>query len=159
MVLLEEGQKAPGFFLKNQDEKEISLGDFSGRWLVLYFYPKDNTAGCTREAVSFTEMMDDFTERKAVILGISPDSIKSHGKFIEKHGLKVELLSDPGHEVCERYGVWQKKKMCGREYMGVVRTTFLISPEGTIEKIWGKVKVDGHAETVYQQLCTLADRQ
>ncbi|NLC71533.1 MAG: thioredoxin-dependent thiol peroxidase [Desulfuromonadaceae bacterium] len=157
MGVLEAGQKAPEFCLKNKDEKDIRLDDYAGRWVVLYFYPKDNTSGCTREAADFSEMTEEFAQKQAVILGISPDSAKSHGKFIEKHGLKVELLSDPDHQACQSYGVWQLKKMCGREYFGVVRSTFLINPQGNIEKVWEKVKVDGHADAVHNRLCALAD--
>jgi peroxiredoxin Q/BCP len=157
MAMLEKGQKAPEFCLKNKDGKEICLSGVAGRWVVLYFYPKDNTAGCTREAIDFSELIPDFTRKGAVVLGISPDSAKSHVKFVEKHSLKVELLSDPDHEVCALYGVWQLKKMCGRESMGVVRSTILINPEGKIEKAWEKVKVDGHASAVHEHLCALTE--
>ncbi|NLV24816.1 MAG: thioredoxin-dependent thiol peroxidase [Deltaproteobacteria bacterium] len=156
MGVLQAGQKAPEFCLANKDERNVRLEDYTGRWVVLYFYPKDNTSGCTREAVDFSDMVADFAQKQAVILGISPDSVKSHGKFMEKHGLKVELLSDPDHQVCERYGVWQLKKMCGRESFGVVRSTFLINPEGIIDKVWEKVKVDGHAAAVHDRLCALS---
>jgi peroxiredoxin Q/BCP len=155
MDILEAGSKAPDFELSNKDGKKIGLNDFAGKYVVLYFYPKDNTSGCTKEAVAFSEMLSDFQKKNAVILGISPDSEKSHQRFVEKHGLRVELLSDPDHVVCEAFGVWQQKKMCGREYMGVLRSTFVINPEGVIEKSWAKVKVDGHAQNVFQTLCDL----
>lgn len=146
---------APQFTLKNRDDKTISLADYSGKWIVLYFYPKDNTSGCTKEAIDFSEKLSSFTKQKAVVIGISPDSPKSHASFITKHALKVELLSDPSHDVLEAYGVWQKKKMYGREYFGVARTTFLIDPEGVIREKWEKVKVPGHADAVLAQLCEL----
>ena len=156
MAILEAGAKAPDFELANKDGKKVGLKDLSGQWVVLYFYPKDNTSGCTREAIDFSEMLKDFEKKNAVIFGISPDSEKSHQRFVEKHGLKVELLSDPDHAVCEAFGVWQLKKMCGRESMGVVRSTFVINPQGVVEKSWTKVKVDGHAESVLQSLCEMA---
>ncbi len=156
MTILKAGSKAPDFQLINKDGKKISLKDFSGQWVVLYFYPRDNTSGCTKEAVAFSEMLADFQDKNAVILGVSPDSEKSHQRFTEKHGLSVELLSDPDHAVCEAFGVWQLKKMCGRESMGVVRSTFVINPQGIIDKSWAKVKVAGHAQTVFQTLCELS---
>lgn len=151
-----KGDKAPDFSLGNKDLKNIALSDFSGKYIVLYFYPKDNTKGCTQEAIDFSELTDSFTDKNAVIIGISPDSGKSHTNFINKHDLKIELLSDPEHEVMEKYGVWQLKKMYGREYMGVVRTTFLINPEGIIEEVWNKVKVKEHAKKVFESLCSIA---
>jgi peroxiredoxin len=156
MAILEAGTKAPDFELANMDGKKISLKDFSGQWVVLYFYPRDNTSGCTKEAIAFSEMLADFRDKKAVILGVSPDSEKSHQRFAEKHGLSVELLSDPDHTACEAFGVWQLKKMCGRESMGVVRSTFIINPQGFIDKSWNKVKVAGHAQAVHQALCDLS---
>lgn len=149
------GEKAPSFTLKNKDGKEVTLTEFKGKWVVVYFYPKDNTSGCTQEARDFTTAMPAFTKEGAIILGISPDSEKSHRNFVEKQGLNVELLSDPEHRVLETYGVWRQKKMAGREYMGVVRTTFLINPKGVIEKIWEKVRVKNHVEEVKQTLCSL----
>ncbi|MFA6757090.1 MAG: thioredoxin-dependent thiol peroxidase, partial [Sulfurospirillaceae bacterium] len=146
------GDKAPEFCLPNQDETQICLRDIKGKWLVLYFYPKDNTAGCTAEACDFTEALPEFDEMDAVILGVSPDSPKKHRNFIEKKNLKITLLADEESEVSQKYGVWQLKKMCGKEYMGIVRTTFLINPEGKIEKIWEKVKVKGHVEAVKEAL-------
>jgi len=152
MSTLNIGDKAPDFSLKNQDEKEISLKDFKGKWIVLYFYPKDNTPGCSTEAMEFTAKLDDFKKLNCEILGVSPDSCVSHQKFIAKKNLNITLLSDTEKQVLEKYGVWQLKKMCGREYMGVVRTTFLIDPEGEIAHIWNKVRVKGHVDTVLSKL-------
>ncbi len=151
MKELKEGMKAPEFCLPDANEKTHCLKDFSGKWIVLYFYPKDNTSGCTKEAVGFTESRKQFEELNAVIIGISPDSPKSHAKFIDKHNLSILLLSDPEHKVLKEYGVWQKKKMYGREYMGVVRSTFIITPDGKIAAIWRKVKVKGHIDEVLEK--------
>src|SRR5512133_1331383 len=152
---MEINKKAPDFKLFNTDNKEISLKHHLGKWVVLYFYPKDNTSGCTREAVDFSKLNSDFSKENAIILGISPDSLKSHANFINKHSLTIELLSDPDNAVAEMYGVWQKKKLYGKEYMGIVRSTYLINPDGIIQEIWNKVSVDQHAETVFNTLCTL----
>ncbi len=146
------GDPAFEFCLPDSDEKRVCLSDFKGRWVVLYFYPKDNTSGCTREAMEFTEKKGEFEELGAVILGISPDSPKSHRNFREKKSLTITLLSDEDHKVLEAYGAWQLKKMYGREYMGVVRSTFLIDPNGIIRYIWPKVKVKGHVEDVLNKL-------
>lgn len=146
------GDKAPAFTLKNQDEKDVSLADFKGKWVVLYFYPKDNTSGCTLEAQDFTAANPDFAGLDAVVLGVSPDSCQSHRKFIEKQDLDLTLLADPDHEALEKYGVWQEKKNYGRTYMGVVRSTFLIDPEGKIAAVWEKVKVKGHVDAVKEKL-------
>jgi len=150
--MLEIGAKAPEFCLPNQDETEICLRDLSGKWVVLYFYPKDNTPGCTTEACDFTEAMPDFEDLDAVILGVSPDSPKKHANFIEKKGLKITLLADEDKTLCEAYGVWQLKKNYGKEYMGVVRSTFIISPDGLIAAAWEKVRVKGHVEAVKAKL-------
>ncbi len=150
--MLEVGNKAPEFCLPNQDEVEICLRDLEGKWVVLYFYPKDNTPGCTTEACDFTEALPSFEGLNAVVLGISPDSPKKHRNFIEKKDLQITLLADEEKEVLQKYGVWQLKKMYGREYMGVVRSTFLISPEGKIEAIWEKVRVKGHVQEVKETL-------
>ena len=146
------GKKAPGFCLPDENGREICLDDFKGKWVVLYFYPKDNTSGCTMEAKDFSSNMEKFEEMNAVVIGISPDSQESHKKFREKHGLNVILLSDESHEVMEKYGVWQLKKMYGREYYGVVRSTFLINPEGNIVHEWRKVRVKGHVDDVLRKL-------
>lgn len=146
------GQKAPGFTLPNQEGRDIALKDFHGKWVVLYFYPKDNTPGCSLEAAEFSRDIEEFRKLNAVVLGVSPDSTKSHLNFIQKQGLKVELLSDPEHRTLQAYGVWQKKKMAGREYMGVVRSTFLIDPDGKIARVWSSVKAKGHSEEVRKAL-------
>jgi thioredoxin-dependent peroxiredoxin len=145
---LNPGDAAPLFTLNNAGGKPVALSDFAGQWLVLYFYPKDNTGGCTCEARDFSALLSEFRKLNTAVIGVSPDSESSHKRFIERHGLSVELLSDSDREVCNLYGVWRKKKMAGREYMGVVRSTFLIDPAGTIEKSWYNVRVNGHAENV-----------
>ena len=150
--MLEVGQKAPDFCLPNQDSEEICLRDLQGSWVVLYFYPKDNTPGCTTEALDFTALKEEFEKEGAIILGVSPDSIKRHCNFIEKKGLTITLLSDEEKEIAQKYGVWQLKKMYGKEYMGIVRSTFLINPEGNIAYIWNKVKVKNHAKEVLEKL-------
>ena len=131
------------------------LKDFRNNWIILYFYPKDNSKGCTLEAIEFTNNFQTLQELDTVILGISPDSIKSHQNFAQKHNLKFILLSDPQHKVLEKYGVWQLKKMYGKEYMGVIRSTYIINPEGLIEKEWKKVRVKGHVEEVKKELIKL----
>ena len=143
---------APDFCLKNQDEKEICLKDFKGKWIILYFYPKDNTSGCTLEAITFTNYQEVFKKHNAIILGISPDSCESHKKFQKNHNLTITLLSDPNHKVLELYDVWKRKKLYGKEFFGVIRSTFLINPDGTILFIWNKVKVKGHIENVLNTL-------
>ncbi len=150
-----EGKKAPQFCLPNQDGVEICLRDFKGKWVILYFYPKDMTSGCTTEACEFTQSLPDFSTLGAVILGVSPDSVKKHQNFIAKKELKITLLSDEEKEVANKYGVWQLKKMCGKEYMGIVRSTFLIDPKGKIAKVWSNVRVKGHVQNVKQELESL----
>ena len=152
---LEIGDQAPLFCLPNQDGEEACLDKHKGKWVVLYFYPKDNTQGCTLEALDFTMNREAFEKMGAVILGISPDSVKSHRGFCDKHGLSITLLSDPEHGVLERYGVWGLKKMYGREFHGVVRSTFLVDPEGKIAQAWRKVKVKGHVDAVKTKLSEL----
>ena len=155
MTELKIGDEAPGFCLPDAEKGQVCLKDHRGKWVVLYFYPKDNTKGCTMEALEFTVSEDDFNARGAVVIGVSPDSPESHTKFIEKHELSITLLSDTEKEILTGYGVWQKKKMYGREYMGVVRSTFLIDPEGKIAYIWPKVRVAGHADAVMEKLVEL----
>ena len=155
MTELKIGDKAPDFCLPDAEKGQVCLKDHRGKWVVLYFYPKDNTKGCTMEALEFTAAEDDFNARGAVVIGVSPDSPESHTKFIEKHDLGITLLSDTEKEILTGYGVWQKKKMYGREYMGVVRSTFLIDPEAKISYIWPKVKVAGHADAVMEKLVEL----
>jgi len=152
---LKIGDITPDFCLEDPDRGEICLRDQRGKWVVLYFYPKDNTKGCTLEALEFTAAEDDFKAKNAIVLGISPDSLKSHANFREKHELSINLLSDTEKKTLEAYGVWQTKKMYGREYMGVVRSTFLIDPEGRIAFTWLKVKVDGHVDDVLARLVEL----
>jgi len=144
--------KAPEFCLPNQDETEICLRDLAGKWVVLYFYPKDNTPGCTTEACDFTNELEEFEDLDAVILGVSPDSPKKHRNFIEKKDLKITLLSDEDKEVLKAYGAWGLKKMYGKEYEGVIRSTFIIDPEGEIVAEWRKVRVKGHVEEVKNKL-------
>lgn len=139
--MLEIGTAAPEFCLQNQDEIEICLRDLKGKWIVLYFYPKDNTPGCTTEACDFTEQMPDFDGLGAMILGVSADSPKVHSGFIAKQSLGITLLSDPEHVMMEDYGVWRLKKNYGKEYMGIVRSTYIIDPEGKITAAWDNVKV------------------
>ncbi len=149
---LESGNKAPDFSLYDTHEEIRSLSDFSGKWIVLYFYPKDNTSGCTLEAIDFTKSLEKFYQLKAEVVGVSPDSVKSHCNFRDKYELKLVLLSDPNHEVSEKYTVWVLKKMYGREYYGVERSTFIIDPEGIIRYVWRKVKVKDHIPIVLDTL-------
>ena len=139
--MIKAGNKAPRFKLPNQNDKIISLNDFSSKWIVLYFYPKDNTSGCTKEACDFTNSLKDYEKLDAVVLGISPDSTESHRNFIKKYNLKIDLLSDPDRKVLKAYGAWGKKKNYGKEYEGVIRSTFIISPDGKVSEIWTNVKV------------------
>ena len=150
--MLEVGQKAPEFTLKDKDGKEVSLSDFRGKKVVVYFYPKDSTPGCTRQACAFGEAYNDFKSKNCEVIGISKDSIASHVKFAEKYSLPFILLSDPERVAIEAYGVWQEKKMCGKVGMGVVRTTFVIDEEGYIEKIMPKVKPDTNASEILAKL-------
>lgn len=146
---------APHFAAKDQTGNIVALEDFQGSWLVLYFYPKDNTSGCTTEAINFSEQQSIFQALGVKILGVSPDSEKSHGKFIEKQQLNLQLLSDPDHVVAEAYGVWGLKKFMGKEYMGILRSTFLINPQGIIVYVWPKVKVKEHVADVLTQVRAL----
>lgn len=146
------GQFAPKFTASDREGHSISLQDFNSQWLVLYFYPKDNTPGCTTEAIEFTGNLPQFQVLNTKIVGVSPDSIASHGKFITKHNLEIILLSDPDHQIAEDYGVWQLKKFMGKEYMGIVRSTFLIDPTGKIAQIWSNVRVKNHVDTVLKEV-------
>ena len=143
------------FCLPNQDNTEICLRDLRGKWIVLYFYPKDNTPGCTTEAKEFSELIDEFEKLNAIVIGISPDSPKRHCNFIEKHNLKVLLLSDEEKKVIKELGAWGIKKMYGRESEGVIRSTFIINPEGEIVKEYKKVRAKGHAAKVLEDLKAL----
>ena len=155
MTGLETGDEAPGFCLPSQDGEEVCLESLRGRWVVLYFYPKDNTKGCTLEAIDFTANKDRIEGMGATVLGVSPDSVESHRGFCDSHGLTVTLLSDPEHRVLEAYGVWQLKMMYGREFLGVVRSTFLVDPEGRIAHAWRRVRVADHVEAVIEKLAEL----
>ena len=150
--MLEIGDAIPAFCLPNQDEEEICFRDIKGRWAVVYFYPKDNTPGCTTEACDFTDALPDFNELEAIILGVSPDSPKKHRNFIEKKELKITLLADEDKSLCKSFGMWQLKKFMGKEYMGVVRSTFLIAPDGTLACKWEKVRVKNHVAEVKEKL-------
>lgn len=150
--MLDIGMKAPNFFLKDKDDKEVSLSDFLGKKVVLYFYPKDNTPGCTRQACAFSTAYGKFKALGVEVIGISRDSVASHSKFAEKHGLPFILLSDPDLEAIKAYDVWQEKKMCGKVQLGVVRTTFIIDENGIVEKVMPKVKPDTNAEEILEYL-------
>jgi len=153
---LKVGNDAPKFSLPDKDNKEVSLNDFKGKYIILYFYPRDNTPACTTEAIGFTGILPALQKLDAVVIGISPDSTESHAKFIEKKNLKVILLSDVDKKVIKEYGKWGKKKFRGKEYIGVIRSTFLIDPNGKIAHIWPKVSVKGHPEDVERILKELA---
>jgi peroxiredoxin Q/BCP len=153
--MLEVGTTAPDFCLSNQDDVEICLRDLRGKWIVLYFYPKDSTPGCTTEACEFTRTMDDYDELGAIILGVSADSTQSHRNFIERQSLSITLLSDPTTQMMQSYDVWAMKKNYGKEYMGIVRSTYIIDPKGIIKAAWTNVKVKDHVEKVKEELVAL----
>ena len=155
-MTLKEQTKAPDFKLNNQDGKEVSLKDYRDRWVLVYFYPKDDTPGCTVEAKTMQANMKKFNALNFSVLGISPDGVESHRKFADKYKLKFDLLADAEREVVNLYGVWGKKKFMGREYMGVNRSSFLIDPKGKIAKIYPKVKPDKHAQEVYEDVQKLS---
>jgi peroxiredoxin Q/BCP len=151
--MLKPGDKAKDFTLMSDKGELVSLSDFMGKSdIVLYFYPKDNTSGCTKEACSFRDNTDKIKTKDAVVLGISPDSVKSHLNFINKHNLNFTLLSDPKHEAAEIYGAWGEKKMYGKTYFGIIRSTFIIGKNGIIKHVFKKVKVAGHVEQVLNLL-------
>ncbi|MCK9371678.1 MAG: peroxiredoxin [Sulfuricurvum sp.] len=153
--MLEIGSSAPEFCLSNQDDVEICLRDLRGKWIVLYFYPKDSTPGCTTEACEFSAAMDDYDDLGAIILGVSADSTKSHRNFIEKKDLAITLLSDPTTQMMQNYGVWALKKNYGKEYMGIVRSTYIIDPKGIVRAGWSNVKVKDHVAKVKEELAKL----
>ena len=149
---LQIGDKAPNFSLPNQDNAEISLQDFRGSWVVLYFYPKDKTPGCTQEACDFRDNLANLSGLNAVVLGVSPDSVKTHQSFIDKESLNFTLLSDTDKKALKAYGVWGLKKLYGKEYEGVIRSTFVIDPQGKIAFLWKNVKVKGHIDAIKEKL-------
>ena len=150
--MLNEHMKAPEFTLKDQNGKDVSLSDFRGKKVVLYFYPKDNTSGCTKQACAFAALNSQIESKNAVVIGVSRDSAASHQKFADKNGLNFLLLSDPGAEVTNLYGAWQEKTMCGKTSMGVVRTTVIIDENGEVEKIMSKVKAESNPADVNRYL-------
>jgi len=152
MPLIDEGKKAPAFSLADQDGKTHKLKDYAGRPVVLYFYPKDDTPGCTTEACAFRDAQPDFSKVKAVVLGVSVLDTKSKAKFASKHGLNFPLLADEDHAIADAYGAWQEKSMYGRKYMGVARITYLIGPDGNVLKRWDKVSPATHADEVLEQV-------
>jgi peroxiredoxin Q/BCP len=155
MAELTPGDDAPLFLLPIEDGGMVRLAELRGKIVVLFFYPQDNTETCTAEAIDFSRHRDAFTEAGAIVIGISPDSLKKHAHFRKKHGLTTTLAADEAREAIEAYGVWGEKTMFGRKYMGVVRSTFLIDREGKIDRIWRKVRVPGHAEEVLESAKTL----
>lgn len=150
--MLQVGSKAPDFTLQNQAGESVSLSDFLGKKVVLYFYPKDSTPGCTKEACAFRDAYNQFTEKDVVVLGVSKDTVKSHERFVEKQSLPFQLLADPERKVLEAYEVWQEKKLYGKVSMGTVRSTYLIDENGIIEKVYEKVKTDLHAQEILNDL-------
>ncbi len=152
MIQLKEGDKAPDFKGINQDEKEIALSDFKGKKLILYFYPKDNTPGCTAESCNLSENYDELTNKGFEVVGVSPDDATKHQKFIAKHNLRFNLIADTEKQILEAYGAWGEKKLYGKVYMGVIRTTFVIDENGTIEKIFKKVKTKYHTNQILTEM-------
>ncbi|HKP62147.1 MAG TPA: thioredoxin-dependent thiol peroxidase [Polyangiales bacterium] len=150
--MLQVGKRAPAFSLDNAEGERVSLKDFAGKTVVLYFYPRDNTPGCTLEAQDFQKALPEFKKRKAVVLGVSPDGGASHCKFRDKFGLSFPLLSDPEHAVLEKYGAWGEKTLYGKKSMGVLRSTVIIDKAGNVQKVFPKVKVNGHVDAVLAAL-------
>ena len=150
--MMQAGDMAPDFELQTDGGRSVRLSDLRGKRVVLFFYPKDDTSGCTKEVCGFRDRLPDFGEDGVVVLGISPDDVRSHDRFVAKHGLNFPLLSDPGHVVADAYGAWGKKKMYGREYEGILRTTFLIDGDGRVERVFEKVKPADHAAEVLAAL-------
>ncbi|QFR48481.1 thioredoxin-dependent thiol peroxidase [Sulfurimonas lithotrophica] len=153
--MLKIDEKMPEFCLPNQDDVEICSRDLKGKWMVLYFYPKDNTPGCTTEACEFTQALPDFSDLDAIILGVSADSTKKHRNFIEKKDLGITLLSDEDTSMMQKFGVWQLKKNYGKEYMGIVRSTYIINPEGIVKAVFENVRVKDHVAKVKEELKAL----
>lgn len=152
MPRLEAGDVAPGFALSDEAGETMRLSDFAGRNVVVYFYPADDTPGCTKEACQFTDLYDPFAEVGAEVIGISPDDGRAHSRFRAKYGLRIRLLSDPTHEVMESYGAWGEKTLYGKKSVGVIRSTMLIGPDGRVKRAWYHVRADGHAEKVLAEL-------
>ncbi len=152
MAMPDVGDKAPAFSLEDQSGKTVKLSDFKGKTVVLYFYPKDDTPGCTREACAFRDEHSALLKAGAVVLGVSPDSEASHAKFAGKYKLPFPLLADPGHTVSEKYGAWGEKTLYGRKFMGITRSTFLIDGAGKVARVWPRVKVDGHVDQVLEAI-------
>jgi peroxiredoxin Q/BCP len=152
MAKLEAGERAPAFTLPDQDGNEVSLGDFAGGQVVVYFYPADDTPGCTKEACQFNDNLKAFSKAGVSVVGISPDGANKHQRFREKYGLRFPLLSDAGHGVMTAYGAWGEKTMYGKKTTGVIRSTFLVGPDGRVERAWYNVRADGHAEKVLAEL-------
>ena len=150
--MLEEGKRAPAFTLESDDGSKVALKDYKGRWLVVYFYPRDNTPGCTTEAQDFNKALKKLEKADAAVVGISKDSIASHCKFRDKYKLKFPLLSDPDGKVLEKYGAWGEKNMYGKKMMGIIRTTVVVNPEGKVHKVFAKVRVKGHVDKVLEAL-------
>ena len=148
--MLSQGSPTPDFTLPRDGGDDVTLSDLKGNPVIVYFYPKDNTPGCTTEALDFTAKQQDFADLGCQVLGISKDSLKKHGNFRNKHDLSVILLSDEHSDVCERFGVWKEKKMYGKTFMGIERTTVLVAADGTVSRVWNKVKVKGHADEVLE---------
>lgn len=154
--MITEGQDAPDFTLPGQQGRDVTLSHLRGKPVVLYFYPKDDTPGCTTEACAFRDARADYEEAGAAVLGVSPDDVKAHARFAKKYGLDFTLLADVGTKVCSEYGVWKEKSMYGRTYMGVERTTFVIDRDGVVRKVFPKVKVNGHAKAVLDAIKALS---
>jgi thioredoxin-dependent peroxiredoxin len=152
---VEEGERAPAFSLTADDGNKVRLADFKGRPVVLYFYPKDDTPGCTREACAFRDQHAALKKLGAVVLGVSADGVESHGEFRDKYGLNFPLLADPDHTVAEKYGAWREKNMYGKKSIGIQRSTYIIDADGKVAKVWKAVKVDGHDEQVLKALAAL----
>jgi thioredoxin-dependent peroxiredoxin len=153
--MIEEGKKAPAFSLKDQSGATVKLADFAGKYVVLYFYPKDDTPGCTTEACGFRDEHSKLQKAGAVVLGVSPDDEARHGKFSAKYQLPFTLLADTQHAVAEKYGAWGEKNNYGKKYQGILRSTFLVAPDGKVAKVWPKVKTAGHAVQVLEALQAL----
>jgi len=153
--VLEVGQRAPQFTLPDQDGTEVSLQDLAGRPVVVYFYPKDDTPGCTTQACAIRDQWSEFEEAGAVVLGISPDDVDSHGRFAAKHDLPHRLLADPERTVIEKYGAWGTKSMYGKEYQGVIRSTVLVGPDGKVAEVWPKIQPKKHADAVLEAIRAL----